>query len=133
MALFLFALLVGLVVQRFSVPRLGLSVHLLGIMQGLFLTVLGLLWPRVNLTRTWSQTAHWLAIYGCVAAWTSNLLAAVWGGSSILPLASVQVRSTVLQNAIVNAGLRSAAISLVAAMLLILWGLRTFEAVRSDK
>jgi len=49
MLLFLFALLVGLVVPKFSVPRLGLSAHLLGIMQGLFLMVMGVLWPKLKL------------------------------------------------------------------------------------
>jgi len=39
--LFLFALLVGLAVPRFAVPRLGLSTHLLGLMQGTVLLVAG--------------------------------------------------------------------------------------------
>ena len=39
--LFLLACLVGLVVPTFAVPRLGLSTHLLGIMQGIFLMVMG--------------------------------------------------------------------------------------------
>lgn len=50
MLLFLFALLVGLVVPTFAMPRLGLSTHLLGIMQGVFLMVLGLLWPRLRVS-----------------------------------------------------------------------------------
>lgn len=117
---------------RFAVPRLGLSVHLLGIMQGIFLTVLGLLWPRLNLTRPWSRAGFWLAIYGCLAAWTSNVLGAVWGGSSLLPIASGQVRSTVLQDGVITVGLRSAAVSLIAATILILRGLRTGTVVRSE-
>lgn len=35
MTLFLLALLIGLMVPRFAVPRLGLTVHLLGLMQGM--------------------------------------------------------------------------------------------------
>jgi hypothetical protein len=77
--LFLLGLLVGLAVPRFTVPRLGLSTHLLGIMQGTFLLVGGLLWPRLNLTLSASRSGHILAIYGCLAAWTANFLAAVWG------------------------------------------------------
>ena len=125
MLLFLVALLVGLVVQRFAVPRLGLSVHLLGILQGLFLTVIGVLWPRLRLTRTMSRGAFWLSIYGCLAAWTSNLLAAVWGaGSSMLPIAAGSARGNTFQEGLITVGLRTAAVSLIAAVVLILWGLR---------
>ena len=41
---FLLAALVGL-----TTPRLGLSAHLLGILQGTFLVVIGLLWPKLRL------------------------------------------------------------------------------------
>ncbi len=76
--LFLFALLVGLAVPRFAVPRLGLSAHLLGIMQGIFLMVIGLLWPKLKLTPVMSGVGSLLAIYGCFAAWAANVLGAVW-------------------------------------------------------
>ena len=39
----LVTLLVELVIPLFSVPRLGLSAHVLGILQGVFLIVVGLL------------------------------------------------------------------------------------------
>lgn len=123
MTLFLLALLIGLMVPRFAVPRLGLTVHLLGLMQGIFLTVLGLVWPHLNLTRSWSRAGLWLAVYGCLAAWTSNLLAANWGGSAMLPVASGQARSSAVHDGIITLGLRSSAVSLVAATILIVWGL----------
>lgn len=133
MTLFLIALIIGLVVPRFAVPRLGLSVHLLGLMQGIFLTLLGLVWPHLNLTRSWSRAGRWLVVYGCVAAWTSNLLAASWGGSAMLPIASGPARSSAVHDGIITLGLRSSAVSLVAATLLILWGLwrREGESVTS--
>ena len=124
--LFVFGLLVGLVVPRFAVPRLGLSVHLLAIMQGLFLSVIGLLWPRLKLTRAMSNGVFWLALYGCFSALAANLLAAVWGaGNSMLPIAAGQARGTGLQEGIITVTLRSAALSLIVAATLILWGLRT--------
>src|SRR5437667_5323769 len=89
MLLFLLALLVGLAVPTFTVPRLALSTHLLGIMQGTFLMVVGALWPRLRLTRSMARLAAVLAIYGCVAAWTANLFAAIWGaGNTIVPIAA---------------------------------------------
>ena len=124
MALFLLALVVGLMVQQFAVPRLGLSVHLLGIMQGILLTVLGLVWPRLALGRTSSRVGVGLTVYGCVVAWTANVLAATQGGSAMLPLASGSARSAPWIETIVTLGLRSAAIALIAATVLVLWGLR---------
>ncbi|MGE5242541.1 MAG: hydrogenase [Bacteroidota bacterium] len=127
--LFLVALLVGLAVPRFAVPRLGLSAHLLGIMQGLFLMVAGVLWPRLKLTRAAFRIGFWLALYGCFAAWSANMLAAVWGaGNSMLPIAAGQAHGNALQEAIIATGLRTAAAALIAVAILILWGLRDFAA-----
>jgi hydroxylaminobenzene mutase len=132
--LFLFALFVGLAVPRFAVPRLALSVHLLGLMQGLFLLVLGLLWPRLKFTPRLSVIAFWLAVYGCFAAWTANFLAAFWGaGNTILPIAAGAARGSALQEGIINAGLRSAAAALIAAAALVLWSLRRSGDDNSDR
>jgi len=126
--LFLFALLVGLVIPKFAVPRLGLSVHLLGIMQGTFLAVLGLLWSKLKFTRRISWVGFWLVLYGFFAAWIANVLAGVWGaGSSMLPMAAGQAQGSSLQEEIITIGLRTAAGSQITALLLILWGLRGFS------
>lgn len=132
--LFLFALLVGLMIPKFAVPRLGLSVHLLGIMQGTFLAVLGLLWPKLKLTHLMSRVGFWLILYGFFAAWIANVLAGVWGaGSSLLPMAAGQAQGRPLQEGIITIGLRTAALSQITALLLILWGLRGFAEEQSDQ
>jgi hydroxylaminobenzene mutase len=129
--LFLLALIAGLFVSRFAVPRLGLSVHLLGLMQGLFLLALGVIWPRLSLTPALSTAGCALAVYGCVAAWMANLLAAVWGaGNSMLPFAAGSARGSALQETLITVALRSAAISLIATIVLVLWGLRLFDGRR---
>ncbi|MBI3246107.1 MAG: hydrogenase [Deltaproteobacteria bacterium] len=132
--LFLFALLVGLVIPKFAVPRLGLSVHLLGIMQGTFLAVLGLLWPKLKLTQVMSRVGFWLVVYGFFAAWTANVLAGVWGaGNSMLPLAAGQAQGSALQEGIIAIGLRTAAVSQITALILVLWGLRVSAEEHLDK
>jgi hydroxylaminobenzene mutase len=134
MLLFLFALLVGLAIPKFAAPRLGLSAHLLGIMQGLFLMVTGLLWPRLELNQAASRAGFWLAVYGCFAAWTANVLAGVWGaGNSLLPMAAGPAHGSPIQEGIIAISLRTAAVSLIAVSLLILWGLRAFAVDKSDK
>jgi hydroxylaminobenzene mutase len=132
--LFLSALLVGLVIPKFTVPRLGLSVHLLGIMQGSFLAVLGLLWPKLKLTRATSWVGFWLIVYGFLAAWTANVLAGIWGaGNAMLPLAAGQARGSALQEGIIVIGLRTAAVAQITALMVVLWGLRTSGEEHSDK
>ena len=124
-SLFLIALLTGLVVHKMPLPRLALSAHLLGLMQGTFLVLVGLLWPRLKLGRMFSTATFLLLVYGCLAAWLANLLGAIWvAGSSMVPFAAGNARGTALQEGVIAVGLRSAAASLILASLLLLWGLR---------
>ena len=141
MLVFLFALFVGLGVSIsghglpiFAVPRLGLSAHLIGLMQGTFLIATGALWPKLQLTRATSLVGFWLVVYGFFAAWAINVLAAVWGaGSGMLPNAAGQAHGSALQEGVIAIGLRTAAVSQIAALILILWGLRTFAKDNSGK
>lgn len=138
--LFFFGLLVGLAasnfggaVTLFAVPRLGLSAHLIALMQGSFLVILGLLWPKLNLNRAVSRIAFWLVVYGFLAGWLANVLAGVWGaGSAMLPNAAGQAHGSTLQEGIIAIGLRTAAVSQIAALLLVLWGLREFAVKVSE-
>jgi (hydroxyamino)benzene mutase len=121
LVLFFLALLVGIVVPHFSVPRLALSLHLLGVLQGTFLIAISAVWPRLNLTRTTSLLASGLLAYGCVAAWLANLLGAYWGaGNTLLPMAAGAAQGSSLQEGIIAVLLRSSAVTLVAAILLML-------------
>jgi hydroxylaminobenzene mutase len=123
--LFLVALFVGAAIPTFAVPRLGLATHLLGIAQGTFLLVLGLVWTRLALAPRAARVGHGLAVYGCLAPWTANLLAAVWGaGSSMLPMAAGSARGSEVQELAIRVLLVSGAVSLVVTMVLVVWGLR---------
>jgi len=134
MVLFLFGLLAGLFVPLFTVPRIGLSVHLLGITQGIFLVIVGLLLPKLILNPIASRILFWLVIYGCFAAWSSNLLAGLWGaGNTMIPIAAGQAHGTPLQELIISIGLRSAAVSLITSVVIILWGLWHLSGEYSNK
>jgi hydroxylaminobenzene mutase len=121
LALFLLALLVGILVPRFSVPRLALSVHLLGVLQGTFLVAVSAVWSRLSFSRTTSWLAFWLLAYGCFAAWLANLCGAYWGaGNSLLPMAAGSAHGSALQEWIIVVLLRSSAVALVVALVLAL-------------
>jgi hypothetical protein len=89
----------------------------------------GMAWPRLKLTRALSGGGSLLAIYGCAAAWTANLLGAVWGaGSAMVPLAAAGAHGTVLQEGLIRVLLVSAALSLIGFAALLVWGLRGKES-----
>lgn len=127
--LILVAALLGLVIPLFAVPRLGLSAHLLGILQGIFMLVIGLVWPRLNLGNASLSVTFWLLIYGSLAALAADLSAATWGaGNSMLPLAAGSAHGSDLQEGFIHLALRSAGVALIAAFALIFWGLRGVPA-----
>ncbi len=137
--LFLFGLLVGLAasnfggkISLFAAPRAALSVHLIALTQGTFLAVIGLVWEKLDLKATVSRIAYWLLVYGFVAALIANLLAAIWGaGGAMLPNAVGHAQGTAYQEGIIAIGLRTAAVSQIGALLIIIWGLRRFANVES--
>lgn len=132
--LFLLGLLVGFGVPRFTLPRLALSTHLLGISQGTFLVAGGLLWPRLQLARGASALGRVLAIYGCLAAWTANLLGAIVGaGASSMPMATGGTLGSAGEELAIRLLLRSGAVALVGVALLILWGLRTLPRKEGER
>ncbi len=128
-ALSLAAALVGLLISHFTVPRLALSAHLIALLQGIFLVVLGLLWPKLSLTPVQAGIAFWLLTYQAIVAPLSNLLAAAWGaGNSILPMAAGAAHGGVVEEAVINVGLRSSGAALICGLLLVSWGLRRAPA-----
>jgi len=55
--LFLLGLLIGLLIPMMTNPRMGLSAHLEGIMNGMFLVILGLIWNKLRLNGKWLTSA----------------------------------------------------------------------------
>lgn len=104
---------------------MGLSGHLEGVMNGMFLVVLGLLWPRLRLSGRSFAMAFWLAIYSTYANWATTLAAAAMGaGETNMPLAAAGHRGSPFQEALITAGLVSLAIGVVVTCAIVLWGLR---------
>jgi hydroxylaminobenzene mutase len=86
--LFLIGLLAGLAVPVLKNSRMGLSSHIEGVLNGMFLVLLGLLWPHTHLSHTWGVvTAVTLIVYSAFADWLATLLAAAWGaGRKLAPM-----------------------------------------------
>ena len=86
MFLFLLGLITGLVEQRFTNIRMGLSAHLEGAMNGIFLVALGAIWNRVRLPRHVMMAAYGMALYGTYANWLTTLLGAAFGTAAASPI-----------------------------------------------
>lgn len=130
--LFFLGLLSGLVVPMLSNPRMGLSSHLEGVMNGSFLVILGLIWSKLRLSRMTMITTFRLAIYGAYVNWATTLAGAAWGaGNSMMPIAGMGHRGSPLQEGIINFGLVSFAIAILLTCVIVLWGLRGADEPKS--
>jgi (hydroxyamino)benzene mutase len=88
MLLFFFALLVGLGAPLLSNPRMGISCHVEGVINGIFLIVLGLIWNRLSLSGRWLLITYWLSLYGTFANWIGYLIAAIFNAGRHLNIAA---------------------------------------------
>ncbi|MDZ4859655.1 MAG: hydrogenase [Candidatus Hydrogenedentes bacterium] len=123
-ALFLLGLLTGLMVPVLNNPRMALSSHLEGILNGIFLMVLSLAWPQFRLSARAQKIAFGLVLFGTYTNWGTTLLAAAWGTGTMTPIAAPDHAGASWQELIVNFGLVSLSIAMVVSCCIFIWGLR---------
>jgi hydroxylaminobenzene mutase len=122
--LFLLGLIVGFAIPALSTPRMGLASHIQGIINGIFLIVLGLVWSKFTLSARASTALFGLAVYGAFANWAATLLAAFWGAGRSMPIAAEGNVGTSMQESIIDALLLSLSLAMIGVCVLALWGLR---------
>jgi hydroxylaminobenzene mutase len=121
-ALFLLGLLTGFVSGALANPRMGLSSHLEGVMNGTFLIALGAAWGHVRLGRRAERVAFWSLAFGTTTNWLTTLLAAFWGTGRMTPLAAPGLTAAPWQEAFVSAGLIALAVAMLVGATLVLFG-----------
>lgn len=127
--LFLLGLITGFALPAMANPRLGLSSHLEGVMNGMFLILLGLLWSRLNLSDRNLKWGYCLSLYGTYVNWATTLFAGLFGaGSEMMPIAGGGMQGSVLQELIIKFGLISLSVSMLIVCGILLWGLRGSSA-----
>ncbi|MBZ9897924.1 hypothetical protein LB545_26755 [Mesorhizobium sp. BR1-1-6] len=128
-ALLLFSSVEGFAIPYLAAPRLGLSVHTLGALQGVLLLVLGLVWSRLNLGVAMSRIAFWFLIYSALAILAAYVMASLWGaGNETMPLAAGAAHGSAFQEYAIKAIAYSSAPTGLIAFALILWGLPLSDA-----
>lgn len=121
--LFLIGLVTGLQQRRFTNMRMALSAHLEGVMNGTFLIALGAIWGNLELPPRAEQAARWTALYGTYGNWLFTALGAAVGTAAANPTLSQGHHGKPWQEKIAETGFFSIAVSIIAAVMLILWGL----------
>lgn len=121
--LFLLGLLTGFAIPAFRNPRMGLSSHLEGVMNGTFLIAIGAAWTHVSLRPRWQRLAFWLLAYGSYANWFFISLAAILGTSKMTPIAGQGFRAPTSQEQIVNIGLMSVGVAMLCGCSVVVLGL----------
>jgi hydroxylaminobenzene mutase len=129
--LFLIGLLTGLAMPFFAVPRLGLSSHMQGVLNGLFLVALGLVWPRLSMGPGLATVTFIAAVYGAFANWLATCWGAMWGAGGLMPIAGGGQAAAPLAEAIVAFLLISLSVTMVFVCLAVLWGFRDLSKTGS--
>ena len=123
--LFLLGLLTGFVIPMMGNPRMGLTSHLEGVMNGTVLMVLGLMWPKLRLSDRGLTLGFWLAIYGTYANWATTLFAGLLGvGEKMAPIAATGYLGSDAEEMVVAFGFISLSVAMVGICVMTLSGLR---------
>ena len=124
LVLFLLGLLTGFAVPALKNPRMALSSHLEAILNGIFLVLLGLLWPHVDLPRAWAVTAVGLIVYTGYANWVAALLAAAWGaGRKLAPIAAGDHEASKVKEIVFGFLVVSLSVAVVIGVVIVVAGL----------
>ena len=101
--LFLLGLISGMVIPAMENPRMGLTSHLEGVINGTFLIALGAIWPRLTLGSRAQKALFVIVLYGSYANWLATFLAGLWGaGSAMMPIAGGDYTGTGAQEALIT-------------------------------
>jgi (hydroxyamino)benzene mutase len=121
--LFLLGLFTGFAVPAMKNPRMGVASHIEAHMNGLFLIVLGLLWPYVNLSQAWETVTVALLIYGTWANWFTTLLSGIWGaGGQMMKISAADHIGSSAKEGFIKFMLFSLSIADVIGVGLVIWG-----------
>jgi hydroxylaminobenzene mutase len=123
MFLFFLALVVGLGAPLLANPRLGISCHVEGVLNGIFLIILGLIWDRLALSERWLAITFWLSLYGTFSNWLAYLIAAIFNAGRHLNIATSGKGGAPLADDIIDFLLVSLTIAMLTICTTILFGL----------
>lgn len=125
MVLFFLGLVSGCLVPALNASRLALAAHMEGLLNGMFLILVGgVVWKELRLSERLRAASFWLLLLSAYASWGFCQLAAVFGASQTLAIAGAGHSAAAWQEQLVSAGLLVGACCILIACCLVLYGLR---------
>jgi len=125
LTLFLLGLITGLLIPVFENPRMGLSSHLEGTLNGMLLILFGLIWDKLRLTEKLMKWTFWLALIGTFTNWFTTLLAAAWGaGAEMMPIAGGDYSGSEIQEIIIKIGLVILTLAILSVSVILIFGMK---------
>jgi len=124
MILFLLGLLTGFFTANFRNPRMGLSAHMEGILNGIFLVIAGIIWDELRISKSLGTITFTTLIYGTFINWLTTLFAAYLGTSKITPVTGAGFHGTDVQEQFVTGGFISVGLTMMFSLIVIIYGLR---------
>ncbi len=122
--------IVGLFIPLYVNPRAGLATHLLGITQGLFLAVVGLIYPYLKLSFKLARVNFWMLLISAYIGMAGEFTGAAFGLTKVFiitaegfPPGSAWMENTV------EIAIKGISSFILLSCLIILFGLRR---VKSD-
>lgn len=76
--LILLSLIGGLLIPAMNIPRLGLSAHTIGVLGGVLLLAMGVIWLHFQLSPTQSTWLKWSWLYSSYINWLACTLCGFW-------------------------------------------------------
>lgn len=116
-------LLTGAAVPVLTNPRMGVAAHVGGVMSGMLLLLVGLIWGEIRLAASAEKAAFWLFLYASYTGWLAQLLAAWFGTSRATPIGGAGYSGAPWQENLVYFVAISFSIAILVACILALWGL----------
>jgi len=120
--LFLLGMVMGFFIPMLNNPRMALSAHLEGAMNGMFLVILGLLWQKLILSSKWLNFTFWLSVYSSFANFLAVTIAAITGAGKMLPIAGGKEGVASLEG-LISFLLITLALAMVLVCIMVLTGL----------
>ncbi|KAF0128400.1 MAG: putative hydroxylaminobenzene mutase [Bacteroidetes bacterium] len=120
--LILLGLFIGLFIPMMTNPRMGLTAHLEGVMNGMLLVILGLIWNRIILNDRWLTYTFWLTLYGSFANFVAVFIAALTGAGKMMPIAGGKEGTAVIEG-LISFLLITLALAMIFVCIVILTGL----------
>ena len=131
-SLVMLGLLTGWISGALTNPRMGLSAHLEGLMNGTLMLALAGCWGHVHLPARQERLCFGLFAFGTLSNWLATFLAALWGaGSGSMPLTGAGHRAEPWQEVLVFTLLITLSVAMMAGFYLVIRGLRAPRAPKA--